>query len=75
MDYNQALEILKQRRAILDTTILTLERLVNVEAPAIETVKTERRGRKNMAPEERQIVSARMKQYWAARRNAQRANS
>jgi hypothetical protein len=69
MDYSQAIAILKQQRTILDTTIATLERLSPSEPwPVVET-KIERRGRKVMLPEEREIVSARMKKYWAERRN------
>ena len=33
----------------------------------------DKRGRKSMSPEERALVSARMKRYWAKRRNVIRA--
>ena len=69
MELKRVIEYLRQQRLMLDETIACLEKLgqnsvvVNLETPV------KRRGRKFMAPEDREKVSERMKRYWAARRN------
>jgi hypothetical protein len=71
MNYSQTLTVLKQQRSILDQTIATLERLTVVGMGAALEPKVERRGRKGMNPHEREMVSIRMKNYWAERRGGQ----
>jgi hypothetical protein len=50
-----------------------LEHLRDVAATIKEKLAPKRRGRKFMDEAERREVSARMKDYWAARRMAKRA--
>ena len=65
MDYSLSLRELYLQREKLDRAIEQLERLAS-DSPVDSAPK--RRGRKFMGDEERKIVSARMKNYWAARR-------
>jgi hypothetical protein len=67
MDYWAALQELNQERKRLDTLIRTLESLVEGDRPP----HLGRRGRKGMPAHERKLVSERMKNYWAARRQRQ----
>jgi hypothetical protein len=69
MDYSQTITVLKQQRLVLDETIAALERLATGGPPPFEEPKIERRGRKGMDPQEREMVSIRMRNYWAARRS------
>lgn len=65
MDLNKALRELSEEKRRLDRAIARAEaKLAAMSQPA----QRSRRGRKNMSPEERQQVSARMTAYWAARR-------
>jgi hypothetical protein len=66
MDFSKALRELHQERQRLDKLIANLDALKRGTQPG----KPPRRGRKNMPPEERRIVSERMRAYWARRRNA-----
>lgn len=64
MDYWETLSELYRERQRLDKVIENLEMLVGGKQPA----PISRRGRKNMSDEERHLVSERMRNYWAARR-------
>ena len=65
MDLNKALRELYEEKRRLDRAIARAEaKLAAMSQPP----QRSRRGRKNMSPEERQKVSARMTAYWAARR-------
>jgi hypothetical protein len=66
MDFSKALRELHQERQRLDKLIANLDAVKRGTQPR----KPPRRGRKNMPPEERQIVSERMRAYWAKRRGA-----
>lgn len=59
---------LTQERDRISEVISNLER-IRLEEPA---EPAGRRGRKSMAPEERLVVSDRMRKYWAGRRVAAR---
>ena len=65
MDYLGALEELYQERQRLDKVIRNLEALLHGEQPPPLST----RGRKSMSEGERKVVSERMKNYWASRRN------
>ena len=64
MDFWAALRELHEERKRLDTLIQTLESLVSGE----QLPRMRRRGRKDMPVHERKLVSERMKNYWARRR-------
>jgi len=64
MDLVKAIQELSAQKKQLDAAIATLEGLLG-GTPAKSGKK---RGRKQMSPEERRIVSARMSKYWASRR-------
>ena len=55
----------------LDRAIESLEKLLADPSTAVGPA-TKRRGRKSMGLEERREVSARMKKYWASRRQTAR---
>jgi hypothetical protein len=70
MDYLGALEELYQERQRLDKVIRNLEALLHgKQPPPLST-----RGRKNMADSERKLVSERMRNYWASRRQQRDEN-
>ena len=69
MELRPIIEFLTRRRAALDETIACLERLSVGNSPGHVDVTAKRRGRKSMDEADRQKVSARMKEYWAARRS------
>jgi hypothetical protein len=64
MDYKCALNELYQERQQLGEVIKNLESLQQGKQPH----PLSRRGRKSMPAEEREIVSERMRNYWASRR-------
>ncbi len=69
MEIQKVIEFLNQQRAIIDETILCLERLGEFTAAApVEVAPLKRRGRKFMDAGDRLKVSERMKEYWASRR-------
>jgi hypothetical protein len=67
MDLWKALKELHLERQRLDRVIATLEALDSGDEPK------SRRGRKSMPPDERRVVSERMRKYWATRRKRNRA--
>jgi len=64
MDLVKAIQELSAQKKQLDAAIATLEGLMG----ATPVKADKKRGRKQMSPEERRIVSARMSKYWASRR-------
>ena len=72
MDIMKAIEELRNQKARLDEVIARLEALTlnrGGEQEVSPPIRG-RRGRKYMDPEERAVVSQRMKEYWAKRRKA-----
>lgn len=69
MDLYEAIQQLYAEKERLERVIASLEELQRGAGaiPAL-TQGIKRRGRKFMNPKERQEVSARMKKYWATRR-------
>jgi hypothetical protein len=73
MDLRTTIRELYEEKQRIEEAIASLEELIGAKgrpaAPApAESLRKERRGRKNMSPEERREVSSRMKRYWAKRR-------
>jgi hypothetical protein len=66
MDLRKTIEDLHREKEKLDRIIASFEELLGAER--IATFQKKRRGRKLMSAKERLEVSARMKQYWQARR-------
>jgi hypothetical protein len=70
VDVYKAIQTLYDEKRRLDKLIDSLEALeARGEAPAVRKTPA-RRGRKRMTAAERQQVSERMKNYWAARRRS-----
>ena len=67
MDLNQTIRQLHAEKERLDQVIAALEQLQRTESGGLVRERSPR-GRKSMAPAERQQVSARMKAYWAKKR-------
>ena len=69
MDLYKAIQELYAEKEKLERVIASLEELQNSagELPVVPA-SGRRRGRKSMSSEEREIVSERMKRYWAARK-------
>lgn len=69
MDLQKTIEFLYDEKEKLERVIASLEELQrhSVTLPELPRIR-DRRGRKYMGQEERQVVSARMKRYWASRR-------
>ncbi len=71
MDIIKAIEELRNQKARLDEVIARLEGLtLNRGGQDVPGKLKGRRGRKYMDPQERELVSQRMKDYWAKRRKA-----
>lgn len=68
VDLNKLLADLRQELARKEAAIAALEALHDPERAAPSPTRRENRGRKSMGAAEREEVSARMKRYWAARR-------
>lgn len=65
MDLQKAITDLYEEKERIDGVIASLELYIRNNGPSTAKRK---RGRKSMGPEERQVVSARMRSYWAGRR-------
>ncbi len=71
MDIMKAIEELRNQKARLDEVIAHLEALtLKRSGQEVILPARGRRGRKHMDPKEREIVSQRMKDYWAKRRKS-----
>ena len=70
MDLFDAIQKLYTEKESLVRAISALEALQHDSQISQAVVRRSRRGRKSMAPEERQEVSERMRKYWASRRQA-----
>jgi len=70
MDVTKTIRQLKIEKERVERTIAILEGLQTGTGVALVQVPKPR-GRKSMSPEERREVSARMKRYWANRRQGQ----
>jgi hypothetical protein len=68
MDLFDAIQKLRAEKESLVRAISALEALQHDSEVSQTVVTRSTRGRKSMAPEERQEVSLRMKKYWASRR-------
>jgi hypothetical protein len=66
MDLHKAIQELYEEKERIDQVIASLEAYLRTNVPASGPRK---RGRKSMSAEERQEVSERMRNYWAARRD------
>ena len=67
MELHKIIDKLRKERAKLDDIIASLEHMQRAKLAAKKHVP-KKRGRKFMDEKARQEVSARMKNYWAARR-------
>jgi hypothetical protein len=67
MELQPIIDFLTHQRLMIDQTIACLERLSQTADPT-SPAAPKRRGRKFMGTDDRQKVSERMKEYWAARR-------
>jgi hypothetical protein len=67
MDLNRAIADLREEQARIDKTIESLS-ILQADTPALRPRVRHKRGRKFMTSEERLEVSARMRKYWAQRR-------
>jgi hypothetical protein len=65
MDLQKAIRELYDEKERLDGVIASLEEYLRTNGAHVDKRK---RGRKSMGAEEREVVSARMRTYWAARR-------
>ena len=68
MDLHKAIRDLYAEKERLERVIASLEELQRGAGTGPELHAGSRRGRKSMTSKERQDVSARMKKYWASRR-------
>jgi hypothetical protein len=69
MNLDKLIRKLQKEREQLDSIIASMERLRQAAAATKPERVKKRRGRKFMDVKDRQEVSARMKKYWASRRN------
>lgn len=68
MDLQKAIRELYEEKERIEGVIASLEQYLQTNGAV--TVIKRKRGRKSMSPEERQEVSARMRNYWASRRDS-----
>jgi hypothetical protein len=70
MDLYRAIRELYEEKKRIEEAIASLEQLLASKSAAgvFNSLLKKRRGRKSMGPEERRMVSERMKKYWAQRR-------
>ena len=68
MDLNKTIQELYAEKERLEHVIASLEELRHIGREVSVAARAGHRGRKSMDARERQQVSARMKQYWASRR-------
>ena len=69
MDIAKTIQYLREEKAKLDAVVAALEQLQRESGSRrVPSLGGKRRGRTSMDARERQEVSARMKRYWAKRR-------
>ncbi len=70
MDLYRAIRELYEEKKRIEEAIASLEQLLASKSAVgvFNSLLKKRRGRKSMGPEERRMVSERMKKYWAQRR-------
>jgi hypothetical protein len=73
MDLRRAIRALYEEKQRIEASISLLEELLRSGGGSERRVPADlgdrkQRGRKTMSPEERRVVSERMKRYWARRR-------
>lgn len=73
MDLNATIQQLREERVLIEQVIASLEELQRMSEQDVPLPGASRRGRKSMPEEERQVLSARMKKYWASCRNGSEA--
>jgi hypothetical protein len=71
MNLMELIQSLHREKESIDRAIASLEELLQISRPLPYSLGGKRRGRKSMSDDERQQVSARIKEYWAAKRKAQ----
>jgi hypothetical protein len=74
MDINKIIRELHAEKLRIDRIIASLESLQKSDYISNTPIVGRRRGRKFMKADEREQVSARMKQYWARRRTQRDAD-
>jgi hypothetical protein len=72
LELAQIIQTMRAEAFRLDAAIAALE---NLGRRSAERLRTNRRGRKSMGADERLLVAARMKRYWAGRRNERKAST
>jgi hypothetical protein len=75
MDINLIIQNLYAEKERLQNLIAALEELTGTGKPIRPSARRGTRGRKSMGAREREQVSARMRDYWAGRRQAKSAAS
>jgi hypothetical protein len=75
MDLYKTIQELYAEKEKLEHVIASLEELRQVSDEVSAPARAGQRGRKSMDARERQQVSARMKQYWASRRQSDAGES
>ena len=70
MNIHRLLDDLYEEKKRLNRVIAALQ-LLEDEEHSLRHDGGLRRGRKSVGPEERRLISARMKNYWAARRDTE----
>ncbi|HEU0119109.1 MAG TPA: hypothetical protein VFQ91_01205 [Bryobacteraceae bacterium] len=68
MDLQKAIRELYEEKERIEGVIASLEQYLRTNGAVVAAKR--KRGRKSMSPEERQEVSARMRNYWASRRDS-----
>lgn len=68
MDLQKAIRELYEEKERIEGVIASLEQYLRTNGAVVVTKR--KRGRKSMSPEERREVSARMRNYWASRRDS-----
>jgi hypothetical protein len=68
MDLSKIIAELYEEKVRLERVIASLEQLGDTDLQV--SISSNRRGRKFMSPEERLVVSERMRRYWAGRKAA-----
>ena len=70
MDLHKTIQDFYAEKEKLERVIASLEDLQRTAGGGIPSMQKSgaRRGRKSMGPDERQVVAARMRKYWAGRR-------